>query len=77
MYINLGFAIYFGKNLPWQVRLYNRQELFNEMLTALCTFQLVLFTDFVTDVKLRTKFGWILIATVIILCAVNLYLTLR
>ena len=77
MYLNLIFGIYMGGNKPWIPRLYNRIELFNELIVGFSTFTLVYFTDFIKDVEQRSSLGWLLISSVTLLCAVNLFFVLR
>lgn len=77
MYLNLIFGIYQGWFKPWSVRIYNRVELFNEVLVAFVTYQTVIFTDFVLDAEVKPHFGWLMISTITIMCGVNFALTLR
>ena len=58
MYLNLIFGIYVCANKSWLPPIYNRLELLNESLIAFSTFQLVFFTDYVEDIKLRSSLGW-------------------
>ena len=77
MYLNLIFSIYVGYNKPWRVRNYNRLEIFDEALVAFATFQLVYYTDFLENEDLKTRFGWMLISTVTLLCLTNFYLVMK
>ena len=41
------------------------------------TIQLVIFTDFVADVEMKSRCGWMLISTVTLFFIVNMYLILK
>mmetsp|Transcript_20646 Transcript_20646/g.31490 ORF Transcript_20646/g.31490 Transcript_20646/m.31490 type:complete len:104 (+) Transcript_20646:6281-6592(+) len=56
-YLQQAMVIYLGKMKPKQSRLDNRMELFNEAMTLMISYHLLLFTDYVDDLELRYNFG--------------------
>lgn len=77
MYLNLAYILYFCSVEPWQPRVYNRLELINEWFIALATIQLVMFSDFVADVELKTTLGWVLISTLSIGFFINIFMVMQ
>ena len=56
--LNLAMIIWFGKRLPYNRRLLNRMELWNEWQVAVATMHLYAFTDFVFDKFTQFEVGW-------------------
>lgn len=77
MYLNLFYGVYLGATLPWQRSIYNKVELMNELFTAFATMQLVLYTDYVTNLEMKTSLGWMLIGTIMLFFTINMYFILR
>ena len=64
--------VYIGSLRPYELKLANSLEFFNEIFSTLCTYILVTFTEFVPDAQTRYKNGWSIIAAIIFMIIVNL-----
>ena len=50
-----------GQVRPYITPLNNKIDLINETLTLVCTYGLIIFTDFVPNPEARYQCGWVLI----------------
>jgi hypothetical protein len=48
-------------------------EVVNESLSQLITYTFLLYTDFVSDLEMRYRIGWVTISLIILLVCVNVY----
>ena len=64
--------MYVGSFRPYQLNLQNVVELVNEIVTTLCAYNLVLFSDYVPDPKTKYTFGWPIIVATTFLILFNL-----
>lgn len=72
---SLGLIMYLLKVMPYEDKLLNVIELFNEMSLLACSYTLLAFTDYVDDVHRRSEIGWFYASLVSVNFAVN-WLTL-
>ena len=58
MFLNLFILLYVGGVQPFETRLKNRIEMFNELSICVLTIQMLLFTDFVLSKEAQFEAGW-------------------
>src|SRR5690606_8497888 len=61
---------------PFNQRILNAIEIFNEVTLLLCSYCLFCFTEFVPDVQTRYKFGWGFIGIITINIVVSMIILL-
>ena len=66
------FLIYIGSTRPYQTKLSNFVELVNEIITTICAYILVTFSNFVLDAKTRFECGWPMVGGALFLIIFNL-----
>jgi len=64
-------CLYFGYSSPFQSRLFNRIELFNEVCITFVSYHLFYFTDFCDDGKYQYYIGFSMIALVLLNVLIN------
>ena len=57
----MGIFIYFGVSMPKNTWFHNSIEIFNEIQVTLCTFHLMVWTDWVPDYDMQYEMGWVFI----------------
>ena len=57
---------------PFEMMILNLVEVFNEMNIIICTYCMIIYTDFVDDAHLKRRAGWGIIAIVSINLFVNI-----
>mmetsp|Transcript_12386 Transcript_12386/g.19288 ORF Transcript_12386/g.19288 Transcript_12386/m.19288 type:complete len:101 (+) Transcript_12386:4568-4870(+) len=65
--------IYQGYFKPILLRQRNITESINEVFVSLCTLHIMLFTEMVDDLTLRSDIGWSLAATIGVYLLINLF----
>ena len=64
--------VYIGSLRPYELKLANSVEFFNEIFSTLCAYILVTFTEFVPDAQTRYENGWSIIVAIICMIIFNL-----
>ena len=64
-------VIYSSQIRPFNSKLLNMSELFNEVMVWLCSYPLFCFSQFVPDPEVEYDIGWILIALILALIVFN------
>ena len=65
-----------GHVKPYSTPSQNNLEFLNEILTLICTYGLIIFTDFVPEASARYKSGWVLIGLTLSILAINMIVLL-
>lgn len=68
--------MYIGGTRPFTTPKKNRLEIFNNFLISSLSIILIYFTDYVTEIELKFSFGYLFIAGLCIILAVNVYFML-
>ena len=71
LYLSIGIIIFKGWFRPFQDRWDNTMEIVNETLVLANCYFMVLYSEFVPDVYVRYKLGWINIALIGIMILIN------
>ena len=58
-FASLGLITYLLKTLPYDDGLLNFVEIFNETTLLICSYILLLFTDYIEDAQMRSDIGWV------------------
>ena len=66
------YMIYSGYFRPFESSFANNMDLLNETLTLICSYSLIMFSEFVPSPETRSLCGWQLIALVLIFLVINL-----
>ena len=66
------FMLYIGSLRPYESKLANFVEFFNEVVSTLCAYILVTFTEYVPDAQTRYEYGWLIIVAIMCMIVVNL-----
>ena len=66
------FMLYSGNFKPFETPFANNMDLFNETMTLVCSYSLIMFSAFVPDAEMRYLCGWYLVLLVLITLAINL-----
>ena len=61
-----------GQVKPYTTSSQNNLELINEILTLICTYGLIIFTDFVPEANARYNSGWVLIGLTLLILVINM-----
>ena len=64
--------LYSGNFKPFETPFANNMDLFNETMTLVCSYSLIMFSAFVPDAEMRYLCGWYLVLLVLITLAINL-----
>ena len=64
--------IYVGMIRPFETPLLNNLELFNEIIVILCTYSMLISTDFTVSFELKQKGGWL----IVFIIAANIFVNL-
>ena len=72
LYLNIFMTWYQGAKRPLIERFDNRLELTNEFFISICSILMMTFTHAVQDALTQYYYGWALVGTILLLCAVNL-----
>ena len=58
-FASLGLITYLLKTRPYDDGLLNFVEIFNETTLLICSYILLLFTDYIEDAQMRSDIGWV------------------
>lgn len=75
--MNFIMLIYQGLVKPLDLRLFNRIELFNELLLSWISFHMFLFTDYVPETQMRTDIGYSMLFLIMVLILFNSHFLLK
>jgi len=76
MFLNLFILIYIGGVQPFDTKLKNQIEMFNEFSICILTIQMTLFTDFVSSADAQFDAGWQMVGLMVFNMFCNLLLVL-
>ena len=69
---NLLMGIYQTAYTPLTGKLRNRIEISNELVVQISTIHMLFFTEWNSDVELKSKYGWSMIFFIVIYCSYNM-----
>ena len=70
--LNILFLVYLCYTFPYWSLMANVVEIVNEISTAICTYFLTAFSDFVPDAKIKYSSGWPIVGITCFLIGFNL-----